>query len=67
MSSNPVWRSSSLCDMNGSCVLFADLGSGVVGIRDGKAHDGPVLRFDRAEVAEFAAAYVAGEFEVPPL
>jgi len=53
--------------MNGSCVLFADLGSGVVGIRDGKAHDGPVLRFDRAEVAEFAAAYVAGEFEVPPL
>lgn len=60
---NPVWRKSSYTD-NGTCVEMADLGHGIVGVRDSKLGDNsPVLHFTRAEVAAWLAGSKAGEFD----
>lgn len=57
------WRKSSFSDNNG-CVSFADLGGGLVGVRDSKLGDNsPVLQFDRHEIAALLDGCKAGEFD----
>lgn len=64
MNTNLVWRKSSFSGSNGSCVEFADLGDGIVGVRDSKLGDtSPVLRFTRAEIAAWLDGVRAGEFD----
>ena len=58
----PTYRKSSFSADNG-CVELADLGDGVVGVRDSKDPDGPVLRLDRSAVAAWLAGARAGEFD----
>jgi hypothetical protein len=59
----PVWRTSSFTHSD-NCVEVADLGDGLVGVRDDKlGDDSPVLSFTRAEMAAFLAGAKAGEFD----
>lgn len=59
----PVFRKSSYSANNG-CVELADLGDGIVGVRDSKLGDAsPILRFTQAEVAAWLAGVTAGEFD----
>jgi hypothetical protein len=59
----PVWRVSSKCSVNGSCVLVAHLGDGRVAVRDSKAHEAsPILVFDSDAWGSFVDAIKAGEF-----
>jgi hypothetical protein len=45
-------------------VELADLGDGVVGVRDSKlGNDSPVLQFSRSEVAAWLAGVKDGEFD----
>lgn len=44
------WRKSRYSNCTGNCVEFAVLGDDLVGIRDSKHPDGPVLVFTSAEV-----------------
>ena len=58
-----TWRKATFSDNNG-CVELADLGDGIVGVRDSKlGDDSPVLRFTQAEVAAWLAGAAAGEFD----
>jgi hypothetical protein len=59
----PTFRKSSYSADNG-CVELADLGEGIVGVRDSKLGDAsPVLRFTRSEVAAWLAGTKAAEFD----
>lgn len=59
----PTYRKSSYSADNG-CVELADLGAGIIGVRDSKLGDAsPVLHFTRAEVAAWLAGSKAGEFD----
>lgn len=40
------WRKSSYSESNGHCLEFARLADGRIGVRDSKAADGLVLRFE---------------------
>jgi hypothetical protein len=58
-----TWRKSTFSN-NGSCVELADLGAGIVGVRDSKLGDSsPVLHFTRTEIAAWLAGSKAGEFD----
>ena len=58
-----VWRKSTYSD-NGKCVELADLGDGIVGVRDDKlGDDSPVLCFTRGEILAFLKGAQAGEFD----
>ena len=60
----PRWRKATASASNGSCVELADLGDGLVGVRDSKLGDGsPVLTFTRSEVAAWLAGARDGEFD----
>lgn len=60
---DPTFRKSTFSANNG-CVELADLGDGIVGVRDSKLGDAsPVLRFPRAAVAAWLADAQAGEFD----
>jgi hypothetical protein len=60
---SPNWRKSSFTD-NGTCVELADLGGGIVGVRDDKLGDeSPVLAFTRDEMRAFLLGAKAGEFD----
>lgn len=48
----PQWRSSSHCN-NGNCVEVARLAGNLVGVRDNKNPQGPVLTFSTGEWAAF--------------
>ena len=63
-SGHGLWRTSSFCGPNGACVQFAELDGGVVGLRDSKDPNGPVLRFTAEEWRAFASGVTAGEFTV---
>jgi hypothetical protein len=57
------WVKSSLSFANGNCVEAANLGDGVIGIRDSKDQSGPVLRFTPDEWSAFLAGARNGEFD----
>jgi hypothetical protein len=60
----PVWRKSSYSGTNGDCVELANLGDGIVGMRDDKLGDeSPVLTFTRREMLAFLQGAKAGEFD----
>jgi len=59
------WVKSSLSFSNGNCVEVATLPDGMIGIRDSKNPDGPVLRFTPGERDTFLAGALAGEFGQP--
>ncbi|MEV7162991.1 DUF397 domain-containing protein [Streptomyces microflavus] len=54
-----VWRKSSYSSENGDCVELAELGD-VVGVRDSKDHQGPVVSVNRRTMATFVAALTSG-------
>jgi hypothetical protein len=60
-----VWVKSSFSFANGNCVEVAALPDGMIGIRDSKNPDGPVLRFTPGEWDAFLAGALAGEFDQP--
>jgi hypothetical protein len=64
--SRPVsWRKSSWSAYNGSCVEFAELEHGRVGVRDTKANgSGPVLVFTHAEWKLFLASVKSGDLDL---
>jgi hypothetical protein len=57
------WVKSSLSFANGNCVEIAALPDGMIGIRDSKDPQGPVLRFTRGEWNAFLAGAQRGEFD----
>lgn len=59
----PRWHKSSFSIASGECVELAELGDDVIGMRDSKDPDGPVLRFSRGEVNAFLRGALAGEFD----
>ena len=64
MTGQPQWRKSSYSGDQGNCVELADLGDGIVGVRDSKLGRGsPILRFTQAEVEAWLAGSKAGEFD----
>jgi hypothetical protein len=60
----PQWVKSSLSFANGDCVEVASLADGLVGVRDSKDSDGPVLRFTPAEWRAFTGGVRNGEFDL---
>jgi hypothetical protein len=56
------WRKASYCG-EGGCVEVA-LAPEVVGLRDSKRADSPVLSFDRDEWVAFVAGVKNGEFDL---
>jgi Domain of unknown function (DUF397) len=57
------WVKSSYSFANGNCVEIATLADGMVGIRNSKDPDGPVLRFTPGEWNAFLSGTLAGEFD----
>jgi Domain of unknown function (DUF397) len=57
------WVKASRCLANGNCVEVATLPDGMIGIRDSKNPDGPVLRFTPDEWNAFLADALRGEFD----
>jgi Domain of unknown function (DUF397) len=48
---------------NGDCVEVASLPDGLIGVRDSKDADGPVLRFTQSEWTAFLSGVRIGEFD----
>jgi hypothetical protein len=61
--SGPHWVKSSLSLYNGNCVEVANLPGGVVGVRDSKNLEGPVLRYTPLEWLAFLAGARSAEFD----
>jgi hypothetical protein len=57
-----TWVKSSLSFANGNCVEKATLPDGMIGIRNSKDPDGPVLRFTPGEWDAFLGGALRGEF-----
>jgi len=57
------WVKASRSFANGNCVEVATLPDGMIGIRDSKDPDGPVLRFTPDEWNAFLAGALRGEFD----
>ncbi len=55
-----AWRKSRYSNSTGNCVEFAALGDELVGIRDSKHPEGPVLVFSSAEVAAWLEDLTSG-------
>lgn len=59
------WQRSTFCGPNGgNCVEVNVTGDAVVGVRDSKVSDSPVLMFDRQEWTAFVTAVRNGQFDV---
>ena len=56
------WRKSSYSMSNGQCIEVARLVAGHIGVRDSKAAEGPVLRFEPGAWTAFLA-----ELQTSPL
>jgi hypothetical protein len=56
-----AWRKSIRSQANGACVEAARVGD-VIGVRDSKDPDGPVLRFTLREFEAFLDGAAKGEF-----
>jgi hypothetical protein len=61
--SDANWTKSSLSFANGNCAEVASLPDGMIGVRDSKDPDGPVLRFTPDEWAAFIGGVKGGEFD----
>jgi hypothetical protein len=61
-----TWRKSTRSNGSGDCVEVADLG-GVVGVRDSKDHDGPVLVFAPVPWSNFLSCLNDGRVTGRPL
>lgn len=59
--SRATWRKSTRTQQSGQCVEVARVGE-VVGLRDSKDPDGPVLTFTTEEFAAFLDSATKGEF-----
>jgi hypothetical protein len=57
------WVKSSLSFANGNCVEIATLPDGMIGIRNSKDPEGPVLRFTPGEWDAFLGGMLRGEFD----
>jgi len=57
-----TWIKSSLSFANGNCVEAATLPDGMIGIRDSKHPEGPMLRFTPDEWKAFLGGALRGEF-----
>lgn len=62
--SDEDFRVSSFTASGTSCVAVA-MGDGLIGVRDSKNPDGPVLLFNDKEWRAFLNGVKAGEFELP--
>lgn len=58
------WRKSSFSNGGGACVEVASNVPGIVGVRDSKDKDGPVLTFTPEEWHAFAAGIRDGQFDL---
>jgi Domain of unknown function (DUF397) len=58
-----IWVKSSLSFSNGNCVEVTGLPGGLVGIRNSRDPDGPVLRFTQEEWDAFLAGARLGDFD----
>ncbi|MDW5325352.1 DUF397 domain-containing protein [Plantactinospora sp. KLBMP9567] len=56
-----TWRKSTKTQQSGQCVEVARVGE-VVGVRDSKDPDGPVLVFRKGDFASFLNGAAKGEF-----
>lgn len=63
MTTPTEWRKARISGQNGGCFEFADLDDGVIGVRDSKDPDGPVLHMTRHEMACMLHGAKAGEFD----
>ena len=59
--SRATWRKSTRSQQSGQCVELARV-AGVIGVRDSKEPDGPILVFTVEEVAAFLDGVAKGEF-----
>lgn len=58
------WRKSSYSGNGGAdCTMVATLSNGMVGVKDSKDPDGPVLQFTRSEFRAFVLGVKDGEFD----
>jgi hypothetical protein len=57
------WIKSSLSFATGDCVEVAALPDGLIGVRDSKDREGPVLRFTPSEWNAFTGGVRNGEFD----
>jgi len=60
-----TWAKASASFANGNCVEVATLPDGMIGIRDSKSPDGPILRFTPDEWDAFTSGVLGGEFDQP--
>jgi hypothetical protein len=58
------WKKSSFSNGGGACVEVASNVPGIVGVRDSKDKDGPVLTFTPEEWHAFAAGIRDGQFDL---
>ncbi|WP_028932504.1 DUF397 domain-containing protein [Pseudonocardia spinosispora] len=56
------WRKAQASEPQQSCVEFALVGD-VIGVRDSKVTDGPILQFNRTEIAAMLDGVRNGEFD----
>lgn len=61
--SGSYWVKSSLSFANGNCVEVADLPDAVIGVRNSRDDEGPILRFTSAEWRAFLGGVRNGEFD----
>ncbi|GAB3849120.1 DUF397 domain-containing protein [Micromonospora andamanensis] len=60
--SHAIWRKSTRTQQSGQCVEVARVGE-VIGVRDSKDPDGPVLAFTTGVFAAFLDGAAKGEFD----
>jgi len=60
-----TWVKATASFANGNCVEIATLPDGMIGIRDSKSPQGPILRFTPGEWNAFLNGAQRGEFDQP--
>jgi hypothetical protein len=60
--SRATWRKSKRSQQSGQCVELAKI-DGVIGVRDSKEPNGPILVFTVEEIAAFLDGVTKGEFD----